>query len=157
MKQVPTPTKSACSVSEPQATLDSVVEVPSPSPRRESSLPDRQPDEPPLTPTQHEDEPPAPEEAATLVEGDDEVQEDHGNTGGEKIYDIKDQSAPKPQVGAHTLTASAIRGRIRRVFTRKMDGSAKVSEAIFQEYQAGGTGKKTLEDIFRRCGYDPVT
>ena len=71
------------------------------------------------------------------------------------IPDLHDATVPKPKVGMHTLSASAIRGRIRRVFTRKINGSAKVSEQIFQEYQAGGQGKKTLEQIFKQCGYDP--
>ena len=122
-------------------------------------LTDRQPDSLPLTPTQHEDTPKVDLAAgqAETVESVESGNHDGGSPQGiglEDIPDVNDTSVPKPKVGVHTLSAAAIRGRIRRVFTRKIDGSAKVSEAIFAEYQAGGQGKKTLEDIFRQCGYD---
>ena len=70
------------------------------------------------------------------------------------VPDIKDAKATRPVVGVHHLSANAIRCRTRRIFTRKVDGSAKVSEAIFQEWHAAGKPKKNLEEIFKQCGYD---
>lgn len=33
----------------------------------------------------------------------------------------------------------------------------KVSDAIWADWHAGGSKRKTLEEIFKRCGYDPET
>ena len=66
---------------------------------------------------------------------------------------IGDETAPKPELGKHHISLNAIRCRTRRIFTRKVDGQAKVSETIFQEWQQGGQGRRTLEEIFKQCGY----
>ena len=71
------------------------------------------------------------------------------------IPDINDMSAPRPRLGEHTLSANAIKCRAKRIFTRRVDGRAKVSETIFAEWHAMGPERKTLEQIFKQCGYDP--
>ena len=82
---------------------------------------------------------------------------DHDDDDFKDVPDIEDQSAPKPRVGEHHITPNAIRCRTRRIFTRKVDGSAKISESIFAEWHQGGKPRKTLEEIFKQCGYDPDT
>ena len=71
------------------------------------------------------------------------------------IPDISDDLAPKPILGAHTLSAAAIRSRTQRIFKKRADGTKKVSDAIWADWYSGGSKRKTLEDIFKRCGYDP--
>ena len=73
-----------------------------------------------------------------------------------EIPELDDLTAPRDCPGEHSLTANAIRCRTKRIFTRKADGSAKVAESIFAEWHAGGEGKKTLESIFKQCGYNPA-
>lgn len=72
-----------------------------------------------------------------------------------QIPDINDKNAPRFAVGQHHLSENAIRLRSKRVFTKRVDGSMKVSESIFNEWKGGGRPKKTLEQIFKACGYDP--
>ena len=71
------------------------------------------------------------------------------------IPDISDDLAPKPILGAPTLSAAAIRSRSKRIFQKRADGTKKVSDAIWADWHAGGSKRKTLEEIFKRCGYDP--
>ena len=73
------------------------------------------------------------------------------------IPDVKDGTAPRPQVGVPTLSPDAIRSRARRVFTPRANGSLKVSDAIFKEWnRKGSVERKNLEMIFAQCGYNPV-
>ena len=131
-----------------------------------------------LTATQHEPTPRAPEQdveaqPAECPKPDDtpsKVQSHMREPGTEEIkrdltatFDdldiplLGDTSAPRDYVGEHSLTQNAIRCRTKRIFKRRADGSAKVAESIFQEWHAGGEGKKSLEAIFKQCGYDPDT
>ena len=71
------------------------------------------------------------------------------------IPDIQDALAPKFRVGEHHLSPEAIRSRARRVFTPRSDGSKKVSDEIWSDWKSKGNKRKLLEDIFKRCGYDP--
>ena len=73
----------------------------------------------------------------------------------EYIPDIKDRRAGQPKLGQHTLSKAAIRQRANRIFTRRADGSPKVSEKIFAEWHRKGKERTTLENIFRQVGYDP--
>lgn len=73
------------------------------------------------------------------------------------IPDIRDALAERPRVGEHHLSPEAIRSRTKRIFTPRADGSKKVSEEIWNDWKAKGPRKRLLEDIFKRCGYDPET
>ena len=75
----------------------------------------------------------------------------------DEIPDIRDTLAPRYAVGEHHLTDAAIRGRARRIFEKRADGSKKVSEQIWAEWKGKGPARKLLEDIFKRVGYDPDT
>lgn len=75
----------------------------------------------------------------------------------DEIPDIQDPLAPRFKVGEHHLSPEAIRSRSKRIFTPRANGSKKVSEEIWNDWKAGGNRKKLLEEIFKRCGYDPET
>ena len=70
---------------------------------------------------------------------------------------ITDQKAPRFKVGEHHVSDNAIRQRAKRIFTKRVDGSMKVSETIYNEWKGRGQPRKTLEQIFKNCGYDPDT
>ena len=71
------------------------------------------------------------------------------------IPDLMDDLAPKPVLGQPHLTPEAIRSRSRRIFTKRGDGTKKVSDEIWNDWHSKGSKKKLLEDIFKQCGYDP--
>ena len=71
----------------------------------------------------------------------------------DEIPELSDALAPKPKVGQHSLSPEAIRSRSIRIFTKRSDGSKKVSEEIWADWHSKGPRKKLLEDIFRQCGY----
>lgn len=71
------------------------------------------------------------------------------------IPDLTDALAPKPVLGQQHLTPEAIRSRSRRIFTKRGDGTKKVSDEIWNDWHSKGSKKKLLEDIFKQCGYDP--
>lgn len=73
------------------------------------------------------------------------------------IPDVRDKAAPRFKPGQHTLSAEAIRSRSNRIFSKRADGSKKVSDEIWNDWKSKGPKKQLLEDIFRRCGYDPET
>ena len=75
----------------------------------------------------------------------------------DQIPDVRDALAPKPRVQDHHLSPEAVRSRTKRIFTPRADGSKKVSEEIWNDWKAKGSRRKLLEDIFKRCGYDPET
>lgn len=70
------------------------------------------------------------------------------------IPDLVDALAPKPILGEEQLSAEAIRSRTRRIFTRRGDGTKKVSDEIWDDWHSKGKKKKLLEHIFKQCGYD---
>ena len=74
-----------------------------------------------------------------------------------EIPSITDTLAKKPKAGELKLSASAIKSRMRRVFTPTLKGTLKVSQQIMEEYNSGPKTKKRqqLEQIFALCGYDP--
>lgn len=74
---------------------------------------------------------------------------------GAYIPEIGDEGAPAPVLGEHTLSDNAIRCRANRIFKRKANGQAKVSEEIFREWHNGGEPRRSLEQIFRQVGYSP--
>ena len=126
-----------------------------------SNAPDRMPDsylQPPTTPvsraTQNED--------GTMSKqpfGGNQVQ--HEPFGDEddldEIPDINDALAPRFKVHEHHLSPEAIRSRSKRIFTKRADGSKKVSDEIWNDWHAKGKSRRLLEDIFKQCGYDPET
>lgn len=75
----------------------------------------------------------------------------------EEIPDIRDAFAPTFSPSEHHLTDSAIRSRAKRIFTPRVDGSKKVSDEIWNDWKAGGSKRRLLQDIFKQCGYDPET
>lgn len=73
------------------------------------------------------------------------------------IPSIHDKSAPKPRAGELQLSASAIKSRMRRVFTPTLKGTLKVSQEIMNDWHSGGAKsqkRRQLEQIFQLCGYD---
>ena len=124
-------------------------------------LPDRQPEFPSPVPT------PAPRSVVTSDNGTVALQpvtppvpepfEPPLDDALGEIPDIQDPLAPRFKVGEHHLSPEAIRSRSKRIFTPRANGSKKVSEEIWNDWKAGGNRKKLLEEIFKRCGYDPET
>ena len=73
------------------------------------------------------------------------------------VPDINDALAPRFKPHEHHLSPDAIRCRSKRIFTKRADGSKKVSDEIWNDWHSRGNKRKVLEDIFKRCGYDPET
>lgn len=72
------------------------------------------------------------------------------------IPDLLDETASKPQPGKLRLSAEAIEGRLRRVFTPNVKGEFKVSAAIVQQWKSKKT-RKSLETIFQSVGFNTDT
>ncbi len=72
-----------------------------------------------------------------------------------EIPDIQDQTAPRFGLDEHHISPNAIKQRAKRMFTKRVDGSMKVSETIFNEWKGKGQARKNLEQIFKSVGYDP--
>ena len=77
------------------------------------------------------------------------------NAEGSEIPSVADKSAPRFRVGDHHISQRAIKQRANRIFTPRADGSLKVSKEIFDEWKQKGRARRTLEEIFKQCGYDP--
>ena len=75
----------------------------------------------------------------------------------DEIPDISDALAPRFKTNEHHLSPEAIRSRSKRIFTKRADGSKKVSDEIWNDWKSKGNKRRLLEDIFKRCGYDPET
>ena len=75
----------------------------------------------------------------------------------ETIPDLADKTAPRFKAGEPQISAEAVRQRAKRIFMPRKDGSLKVSQEIFKEWKSKGKERKTLEEIFKRCGYSPDT
>ena len=73
-----------------------------------------------------------------------------------EIPNLKDGTAPKPTLGAPTISKDAMRARARRIFTPRANGQLKVSQEIFNEWhRKGSKERRNLEQIFAQCGYNP--
>ena len=72
------------------------------------------------------------------------------------VPDIADKTAEasKPRLDQHTLTPAAIQSRTQRLFRLRANGEKKVSDEVWADWHAKGQRRKTLEIIFKRCGYD---
>lgn len=70
------------------------------------------------------------------------------------IPELGDEYADQPELGAPTLSHAAIQQRARRMFTPQSNGTLKVGQKIFDEWHAKGKERRTLEEMFKRCGYD---
>lgn len=68
---------------------------------------------------------------------------------------LGDEYAVQPELGAPQLSPGAISQRARRIFTPRANGTLKVSKKIFDEWHGKSKERRTLEEIFKRCGYDP--
>lgn len=73
----------------------------------------------------------------------------------DQVPTFGDDMAPRFDVGEHHISENAIRQRAKRIFTPRVDGSLKVSEAIFNEWKSKGQARRNLEQIFKSVGYDP--
>ena len=71
------------------------------------------------------------------------------------IPDINDKSAPQPVPGEIRLSAAAIDARMRRIMKPRVDGSYKVSVDIVEQWRQKRKGRKSLEQLFQSCGYEP--
>ena len=74
--------------------------------------------------------------------------------GDEETPWVGDLTAPKFKIGEHHISDNAIKMRTKRIFTKRVDGSMKVSETIYNEWKGKGQARKNLEQIFKQCGYD---
>ena len=61
--------------------------------------------------------------------------------------------APAPPKNAPSLSTSAIKNRLRRVFEPRADGSFKVPQRFVEEFRKKGTNRTNLEHILASCGY----
>ena len=73
---------------------------------------------------------------------------------GDETPCLGDVTAPKFKPGEHHISDNAIKMRTKRIFSKRVDGSMKVSETIFNEWKGKGQARKNLEQIFKQCGYD---
>ena len=73
----------------------------------------------------------------------------------DEIPDVSDALAPRPVLGQAHISPEAVRSRSRRIFTKRGDGSKKVSDEIWDEWHSKGPKKRMLEQIFKQCEYDP--
>lgn len=88
--------------------------------------------------------------------GDEDEDEDEKN-GCVDIPRIDNAFAPRFSPREHHISPNAIRQRTKRIFTKRVDGTMKVSETIFNEWKGKGQARKNLEQIFKSCGYDAVS
>ena len=79
-------------------------------------------------------------------------EEEEEETPNPKIPALDDARFPKPTQGL-SLSDSAIRGRMRRLFLPNVHGNFKVSDAVLSDFKSGGERRKSLESIFASCGY----
>ena len=153
-------TKKKCPSNAPAMGEHGSVETPQAPPIRlsksqEENLHDRLPESFEMSPQSSADgslntQPLVPEGIPEPFAGIHDPEWDH-------IPDVQDALAPKPRLQDHHLSPEAIRSRTKRIFTPRADGSKKVSEEIWNDWKAKGSRRKLLEDIFKRCGYDPET
>ncbi len=69
------------------------------------------------------------------------------------VPDISDTTIPKPKPGAMRISAEAVEGRLRRIFTPNIKGEFKVSNEIVQQWRSK-KGRKSLEKLFQSCGFN---
>ena len=98
-------------------------------------------------------DPPSAHKSQEIPDQDDVLEAEDFD--GSLVRSVGDATAPKFDVGDHHLSPNAIKQRSKRIFTRRVDGSLKVSEKIYGEWKSKGPARKTLEQIFKQCGYDP--
>ena len=82
------------------------------------------------------------------------IPEDFDQPNEDEVPEFGNAEAPRYSKGEAQLTPNAIRCRAKRIFTPRVDGSKKVSDTIFKEWQQKGAARKNLEEIFKQCGYD---
>ena len=82
------------------------------------------------------------------------IPEDFDQPNEDEVSEFGNAEAPRYSKGEAQLTPNAIRCRAKRIFTPRVDGSKKVSDTIFKEWQQKGAARKNLEEIFKQCGYD---
>lgn len=70
------------------------------------------------------------------------------------IPDISDTTIAKPKAGKMRISAEAVEGRLRRIFTPNIKGEYKVSSEIVQQWRSK-KGRKSLEKLFQSVGFSP--
>ena len=71
------------------------------------------------------------------------------------VPDVSDKSHPKPKDGELRVSETAIYHRMRRVFHPKNVTKRKVSEEMVKQFDKGGRSRKSLQQVFQSCGYNP--
>ena len=71
----------------------------------------------------------------------------------DEIPDISDMSIEKPKAGALRVSADAVEGRLRRLFTPNTKGDYKVSSEIVNQWKSK-KGKKSLQQLFQSVGFN---
>ena len=96
------------------------------------------------------------EESLDLEESDDDDDDDDEHEG----FDLSavplhdDARAPRPKQGELHLSKAAINSRLRRIMKPNVHGSYKVSQEVIKDFNST-QGRKTIDQIFQMCGYDP--
>ena len=71
------------------------------------------------------------------------------------IPDVADTVTPAPKAGNIRLSETAIYHRMRRVFHPTGGKGKKVSDELVKQWDKGGKSRKSLEQMFQSCGYNP--
>ena len=70
-----------------------------------------------------------------------------------EVPDIGDTSVEKPKPGQLRISADAVEGRLRRLFTPNVKGEFKVSTEIVQQWKTK-KGRRSLEQVFQSVGFN---
>ena len=68
------------------------------------------------------------------------------------IPDLQDVTIEKPKPGVIRISAAAIEGRLRRIFTPNVRGDYKVSQEILEQWRSK-KGRRSLEQVFQSVGF----
>ena len=101
---------------------------------------------------------PGVETPSTLLSSTPSSAPEHSPTSGvddSMIPDVKD-GMPKPEAGKIRLSQCAVDNRLRRIFHPRGPWPRRtVSEEMIKLWDKGGKSRKSLEQVFQSCGYDP--
>lgn len=68
---------------------------------------------------------------------------------------MKQESSPGPVAGELRLSETAVYHRMRRVFHPTGGKKRKVSDEMVKQWDKGGKSRRSLQQIFQSCGYNP--
>ena len=60
----------------------------------------------------------------------------------------------RPKLGEVRLSHDAINGRLKRLMTPNLRGNYKISKSIIDMYHSGPKGRKDVQLMFQKVGYD---